>query len=240
MLEKHADFLRDFRGDTIHPSTLELMHELGLLDEFLQLPHQKARDSARQFGDERVTIADFSPPADALQLHRADAAMGLPRFPRRARQALSGASDLLMRAEATGLIEEGGRVVGVRATTPDGQLEIRADLVVGADGRHSTVRERAGLAVDGARRADGRAVVSPAATSRPTRPRPLGRFDAGSILVMLDRGDYWQCAYRDSQGRLEARQGAGHRGVPRARSRGSRRSSPTASTSLRAGTTSSC
>ncbi len=144
VLEKHADFLRDFRGDTIHPSTLEVMHELGLLDEFLRLPHQKVHQLTGQIGDFRVTMADFShlptrcrfiafmPQWDFLDF-LADHARRYPSF------------TLMMNAEATGLIEEGGRVVGCRVTTPAGPRDIRADLVVGADGRHSTVRARAAL-----------------------------------------------------------------------------------------------
>ena len=147
VLEKHGDFLRDFRGDTIHPSTLDLMHELGLLDEFLKLPHQEVRELSGLIGDSSVTIADFRhvptrckfialmPQWDFLNF-LADHGRRYKTF------------DLRMKANAVDLIEEGGRVVGVRAETPDGPLDIRAHLVVGADGRHSMVRERAGLAVE--------------------------------------------------------------------------------------------
>ena len=147
VLEKHGDFLRDFRGDTIHPSTLEIMHELGILDEFLERPHQEARQLTGVIGDEEIPVADFShlptrckfiafmPQWDFLDFI-AEHARRYPAF------------HLHMRAEVTDLIEEDGRVVGVRATTPEGPLEVRAGLTVGADGRHSTVRERAGLKVD--------------------------------------------------------------------------------------------
>src|SRR5207237_671698 len=143
---KHADFLRDFRGDTIHPSTLEVMHELGLLDEFLQRPHQEARQLTGYVGDAEVTVADFAhlptrcrfiafmPQWDFLNF-LAERGRRYPAF------------HLQMQAEVAGLLEAGGRVLGVTATTPQGRLEIRADLVVGADGRHSTVRERGGLQV---------------------------------------------------------------------------------------------
>ena len=144
VLEKHGDFLRDFRGDTVHPSTLNVIDELGLLDEFLKLPHQKVSRFSGQFGEERVMVADFSylpvrapyiammPQWDFLDFL---AAQG-KRYP---------AFTALMHAEATGLIEEGGRVVGVRATIEGRAEEIRADLVVGADGRHSTIRQAAGF-----------------------------------------------------------------------------------------------
>ena len=148
VLEKHADFLRDFRGDTIHPSTLELMHELGLLDEFLKLPHQEVsrltlssrRSSESRWSDfrhlpTRCKFIALMPQWDFLNF--------LAEQGRR-----YSAFHLLMQTEATDLIEDGGRVVGVRAKTPDGDLEIRADLVVGCDGRHSTVRESAGLTVE--------------------------------------------------------------------------------------------
>ena len=144
VLEKHADFLRDFRGDTIHPSTLELMHELGLLEQFLKLPHQRVARSAARFGDKFYRFADFShlptpckfialmPQWDFLDFI-AGQGRRYPGF------------HLMMQAEATDLIVEGGRVAGVRATTPDGPLEVRATLTVGCDGRHSTVRRRRAL-----------------------------------------------------------------------------------------------
>jgi 2-polyprenyl-6-methoxyphenol hydroxylase-like FAD-dependent oxidoreductase len=193
VLEKHADFLRDFRGDTIHPSTLEVIHELGLLDEFLKLPHRRVERAGGIVGDTPIQIADFShlptrckfiammPQWDFLDF-LADNGRRYPHF------------HLRMRAEVAGLIEEAGRIVGVRATTPDGELSVRAALVVGADGRSSVVRERAGFKVDdlGApmdvlwmrlsrRESDGLGA--------------FGRIAAGKTMVMLDRGDYWQCAY---------------------------------------------
>src|SRR5437660_3836722 len=130
VLEKHGDFLRDFRGDTVHPSTLEVMYELGLLDEFLRVPHQEARQLTGYVGGQPVTIADFShlrthcrfialmPQWDFLDF-LAGHARRYPTF------------RLEMRATATDLVEEGGRVVGLRAQTPTGPLEVRADLVVG-------------------------------------------------------------------------------------------------------------
>src|SRR5437870_11306581 len=148
VLEKHADFLRDFRGDTIHPSTLEVMHELGLLDGLLRLPHQEVRTLGGQIGDVRVQLADFGhvptrcrfiammPQWDYLDFLAEEAR----RFT---------AFELRMRADVTDLIEEGGRIVGVRVSTPDGPTEIRADLIVGADGRRSIVRTIARVPVRG-------------------------------------------------------------------------------------------
>ena len=193
VLEKHADFLRDFRGDTIHPSTLDVIAELGALDEFLRRPHDEVRELAAQVGAERIVLADFRhvparcrflafmPQWEFLDFLAAHGR----RFP---------GFHLRTRAEAVALIEEGGRVAGVRATTPEGPLAVRADLVVAADGRHSTLRGLAALQSDvlGApmdvlwlrlpRRAD-----DPAAT--------FGHAEAGRLFVMLNRGDYWQCAY---------------------------------------------
>src|SRR6266481_4908649 len=142
VLEKHADFLRDFRGDTVHPSTLEIMYELGILDEFLKRPHQEIRELSGQIGDETVVIADFThlpthckflglmPQWDFLNFI-AEQARRYPSFHQR------------MEAEVTQIVEEAGKVVGVTAKTPEGELEVLADLTVGADGRHSVVRERA-------------------------------------------------------------------------------------------------
>jgi 2-polyprenyl-6-methoxyphenol hydroxylase-like FAD-dependent oxidoreductase len=193
VLEKHADFLRDFRGDTIHPSTLELMHELGLLEAFLRLPHFKAEHLAGLIGNVRITIADFTrlsgtckflvlmPQWDFLNF-LASQARRYPGF------------HLMMNAQATGLIERDGVVAGVLANTPSGAVEISAPLVVGCDGRHSTIRERAGLKVEdlGA----PMDVLWMRFTRRPSDDEDvMGRFDAGRIFVMINRGDYWQCAY---------------------------------------------
>jgi 2-polyprenyl-6-methoxyphenol hydroxylase-like FAD-dependent oxidoreductase len=201
VLEKHADFLRDFRGDTIHPSTLELMSELGLLDEFLKLPHTEAHTLGGEFGGLHFTFADFShlptrakfialmPQWDFLNF-LADHGKRYAAF------------HLLMKAEATDLIEEGGRIVGVRANTPEGERDIRADLVVGCDGRHSTLRDRSGLAVD-----DIGAPMDVLWFRVPHRAgdqaESMGRFEAGRIFVLIDRGDYWQCAYVIPKGGID-------------------------------------
>lgn len=201
VLEKHADFLRDFRGDTIHPSTLELMHELGWLEEFLTLPHEKARLLKVQVGDRSIPLADFShlptrckfialmPQWDFLNFLAKQGA----RYP---------TYHLRQKTEATGLIEEAGRVVGVRATAPEGELEIRADLVVGADGRHSVVREKAGFHVQelGA----PMDVLWFRISRKPGDPEEtMGRFDAGRILIMINRGSHWQFGYIIMKGSAE-------------------------------------
>ena len=207
VLEKHADFFRDFRGDTIHPSTLELMHELGLLDEFLKLPHQKVERLTAQIGDERVRMIDLT----HLPTHCKYIAL-MPQWDFLNFIAAQGRRypgfDLRMCAEATDLVEEDGRVVGLRAKTPDGELIIRADLVVGADGRHSTVRDKAGLKSD-----DYGApmdVLWFRLAQKPTdESETFGHIEAGSMLVMLDRGDYWQCAYVIPKGGIERVKAAG-------------------------------
>src|SRR6516225_2842483 len=193
VLEKHADFLRDFRGDTIHPSTLEVMHELGILEEFLQRPHQEVRTLGAQVGDVFLQIADFEhlpthcrfvalmPQWDFLNFI-AEHAKRYPGF------------QLEMEAEATALIEEGARVTGLRAETPQGGLTVHADLVVGADGRHSIVREKAGLEITNL--GAPMDVLWMRLSRRSGDPgQTLGRVDTGRIFVMLNREDYWQCAY---------------------------------------------
>ena len=207
VLEKHADFFRDFRGDTIHPSTLELMYELGLLDEFLKLPHQKVERLTAQIGDERVRMIDLT----HLPTHCKYIAL-MPQWDFLNFIAAQGRRypgfDLRMRTEATDLVEEDGRVVGLRARSPDGELIIRADLVVGADGRHSTVRDQAGLKSD-----DYGApmdVLWFRLAHKPTdESETFGHIEAGSMLVMLDRGDYWQCAYVIPKGGIERVKAAG-------------------------------
>ena len=206
VLEKHADFLRDFRGDTIHPSTLELMHELGLLEELLRLPHQEVPRLVAQVGDTALPIADFT--------HLRTRCKFIALMPQwdfldfLARHAAGYAAFRLeMRAEATGLVEEAGRVIGVRGTAASGPFEVRADLVVAADGRSSILRERAGLHVEdlgapmdvlwfGLSRSPG----DPAAT--------MGRFDVGRIFVLINRGPHWQCGYvipKDGAGEVRRR-----------------------------------
>jgi 2-polyprenyl-6-methoxyphenol hydroxylase-like FAD-dependent oxidoreductase len=193
VLEKHQDFLRDFRGDTIHPSTLQVMHELGLLDDFLKRPHQEVRELRGIIGDTRIKLADFGhlptrcrfialmPQWDFLDF-LADAGRCYPGF------------HLAMQAEVTDLIEEGGRITGVRGHTTERPFEVRADLVVGADGRHSVVRERAGLKVDNLGAPID--VLWMRLSKRPSDPsETAGRINFGKMLVMLDRGDYWQCAF---------------------------------------------
>jgi 2-polyprenyl-6-methoxyphenol hydroxylase-like FAD-dependent oxidoreductase len=201
VLEKHADFLRDFRGDTIHPSTLELMHELGLLEEFLKLPHQEARYLSARFGNTTVQAADFShlrtqcrfiafmPQWDFLNF-LADHARRYPKF------------DLRMQTEATDLVIEDGEVKGVRAKTPQGAIEIRATLTVGCDGRHSLVRDRAGLTVE-----DLGAPMD-VLWFRISRRETDGEETTlvllpGHIMIAINRGAYWQCAYVIPKGASE-------------------------------------
>jgi 2-polyprenyl-6-methoxyphenol hydroxylase-like FAD-dependent oxidoreductase len=201
VLEKHADFFRDFRGDTVHPSTLELMYELGLLDAFLKVPHQKIERLSAQIGDERVPMADFT----HLPTHCKFVAL-MPQWDFLNFLAERGKRyktfDLRMSAEATDLIEEGGRVVGLRAKTPDGTLTIRAALVVGCDGRHSTIRDKAGL------ESDDYGAPMDVLWFRVTRKASdeadtFGHIEAGKMMVMLDRGDYWQCAYVIPKGGID-------------------------------------
>jgi 2-polyprenyl-6-methoxyphenol hydroxylase-like FAD-dependent oxidoreductase len=201
VLEKHADFLRDFRGDTIHPSTLEVMHELGILEDFLKRPHTEVSQMVGQIDDEMIPLADFShlptkcrflafmPQWDFLNFIT-EHAEAYPTF------------KLKMQAEVTDLIEEGNSVVGVRAKTPEGELEIRADLVVGADGRHSIVRERAGLEVESMGAPID--VLWFRMSRKPDDPgQALGRFVAGKIMVMLNRDSYWQCGFVIPKGGFE-------------------------------------
>jgi 2-polyprenyl-6-methoxyphenol hydroxylase-like FAD-dependent oxidoreductase len=207
VLEKHADFLRDFRGDTIHPSTMEILQQLGLLTEFLQLPHQRVPRLFAQFGPDRLLMADFSrlrvtapfiammPQWDFLNF-LAQKAKALPGF------------RLLMEAEARELVTEDGRITGVVANTPNGLLEINAVLTVAADGRTSRMREAAGLRVH-----DLGAPIDVLWFRLSRRPgdteETQGRFDAGQIFIMLNRGEYWQCAYVVPKGGFDTRKANG-------------------------------
>jgi len=202
VLEKHADFFRDFRGDTVHPSTLQVMDELGLIDGFLKLPHQQLQKMDGKFGGTSIRIADlsrlkvkypfiaFMPQWDFLNFLRESG----KRF---------ASLKVMMNADATDLIWSGDTVSGVKVTTPEGPLEIHADLTIGCDGRHSVVRERANLEVKeiGAPmdvlwfRAGKRAGESESV---------FARVETGKMMVTFDRGDYWQCAYVIAKGQYDA------------------------------------
>jgi 2-polyprenyl-6-methoxyphenol hydroxylase-like FAD-dependent oxidoreductase len=201
VLEKHADFHRDFRGDTIHPSTLELMDELGWVDELLALPHTKLTHVTVEIAGTPITFADFSrlnvrcpfvafmPQWDFLDF-LARKAKAYPSF------------ELRVNTEATELIENGGNVVGVRATTAEGPLEIRTRLVVGADGRHSTVRRSAGMEVIA--KSPPMDVLWFPLSRRSGESLPFFRPGRGRVLIAIDRGSYWQMAYVIPKGQYDA------------------------------------
>jgi 2-polyprenyl-6-methoxyphenol hydroxylase-like FAD-dependent oxidoreductase len=201
ILEKHSDFNRDFRGDTIHPSTLELMHELGLLDEFLKQPHQEMRELRAVVNGQAVPVADFTklpthckfiafmPQWDFLNFLSSHA----KRFP---------TFQLHMETEVVELLKEGSRVIGAHAKTPQGDLEMHADLVIGADGRHSTVHTHAGfklrefgVPID---------VLWMRISKKQSDPKQtLGFFRHGKLVVLLDRDDYWQCGFVIPKGQFD-------------------------------------
>jgi 2-polyprenyl-6-methoxyphenol hydroxylase-like FAD-dependent oxidoreductase len=202
VLEKHADFFRDFRGDTVHPSTLQVMDELGLIDDFLKLPHQQLQKMDGKFGETSIRIADlsrlkikypfiaFMPQWDFLNFLRENG----KKF---------SSLKVMMSAAATDLIWSGKTVSGVKVTTPDGPVEIRADLTIACDGRHSIVRERANLELEeiGA----PMDVLWFRAGRRPDENENLfARVEAGKMMVTFDRGDYWQCAYVIAKDQYEA------------------------------------
>ena len=202
VLEKHADFFRDFRGDTVHPSTLQVMDELGLIDDFLKLPHQELQKMEGKFGETMIRLADlsrlnvkypfvaFMPQWDFLNFLREKG----QRFP---------SLNVMMNTEAADLIRSGDSVVGVVAATSAGRLEIRSDLTIGCDGRHSTVRQCAGLEVE--------EVGAPmdvlwfrAGRQANENESLFARIQTGKMLVTFDRGDYWQCAYVIPKGQCDA------------------------------------
>jgi 2-polyprenyl-6-methoxyphenol hydroxylase-like FAD-dependent oxidoreductase len=201
VLEKHADFLRDFRGDTVHPSTLRIMHELGLLEEFLKLPHSELRSLSAEIGNSSFKVAEFgrlAAPGNFIALMPQWDFLNFlaekgRRFP---------SLKVMMSSEVTGLIQSGGRVSGVSATTMDGPLEIRADLVIGCDGRASTVRAASGLVVQD--------LGSPIdvlwfrLSKKDGDPgQVLGRLGRDTMMVTIDRTEYWQCAFVISKGGID-------------------------------------
>jgi 2-polyprenyl-6-methoxyphenol hydroxylase-like FAD-dependent oxidoreductase len=207
VLEKHGDFFRDFRGDTVHPSTLEILHELGLLDDFLQLPHQKVTSVSARIGDYDFHAADFRyvpthskfvalmPQWDFLNFLSGRAR----RFP---------AFQLRMRHEGVGLVRDGQRIVGVEARSPEGEVRIEAELVVGCDGRHSMTRRAAGLPVQ------EYGVPIDVLWFRISRQasdpdQVLGTVNYGKALILINRGDYFQAGLIIRKGSLDEIKSAG-------------------------------
>ena len=200
VLEKHADFLRDFRGDTVHPSTLETIHELGLLEDLLKRPHQKVDQVRARIGGEPILLGNLSylrtqcrffvmmPQWDFLDF-LVERARRYPTF------------HVRMQAEVTGLTEENGKIVGVRANSPTGPVEVRADLVVGADGRSSVVRDCSGLAVQDLGAPTDALWMR--LSKRAGDPVLSLLADRGKLFVIFDRGDYMQCAFAILKGSAE-------------------------------------
>ncbi|WP_083543363.1 FAD-dependent oxidoreductase [Bradyrhizobium sp. CCGE-LA001] len=202
VLEKHADFFRDFRGDTVHPSTLEVMDELGLIDGFLKLPHQRLQKMDGLFGGTPVRIADLSRLHTKYPFIAFMPQWDFLNFLREAGRRFASL-EVMMSTEAVDLIRRGETIAGVRAKTPDGIIDIEADLTIACDGRHSTVRERAGLAVEeiGA----PMDVLWFRAGRRPGETENVfARVEPGKMMITFDRGDYWQCAYVIAKGQHEA------------------------------------
>ena len=214
VLEKHRDFLRDFRGDTIHPSTLEILHELGVLDEFLKRPHREIREITGRVGRETLTLGDFSHLPTRCKFIALMPQWDFLNFV--ASEARKHATfHLLMQAEVTGLRESDGRVRGFVVSTSNGTIDIDADLVVGADGRHSDVRAKAGLVVEDLGAPID--VLWMRILRTPTDPEGLiGNLGAGIVFVMIDRDDYWQCALVIPKGGIDEIHA---RGLPQFRDR---------------------
>jgi 2-polyprenyl-6-methoxyphenol hydroxylase-like FAD-dependent oxidoreductase len=193
VLEKHADFLRDFRGDTVHPSTMQIMQELGLLEDFLKQPHSEIRSFSAEIGARSFRIADFKHVPCACRFIALMPQWDFLNFLLEKGRCFP-ALKVMMSTEVTGLTEAGGRVTGVTAATVEGPIEIRARLVMGCDGRSSLVRTAAALAVQD--------LGSPIdvlwfrLSKKPADPKDvLGRLSLDKMIVTIDRGDYWQCAY---------------------------------------------
>ncbi|MHC2280296.1 2-polyprenyl-6-methoxyphenol hydroxylase-like FAD-dependent oxidoreductase [Bradyrhizobium diazoefficiens] len=202
VLEKHADFFRDFRGDTVHPSTLQVMDELGLIDGFLKLPHQRLQKMDGLFGGTPVRIADLSRLHTKYPFIAFMPQWDFLNFLREAGKRFASLR-VMMNTEAVDLIRRGETIAGVRAKTPEGPIDIEADLTIACDGRHSTVRERAGIEVveigapmdvlwfRAGRKADETESV-------------FARVEPGKMMITFDRGDYWQCAYVIAKGQHDA------------------------------------
>jgi 2-polyprenyl-6-methoxyphenol hydroxylase-like FAD-dependent oxidoreductase len=202
VLEKHSNFLRDFRGDTLHPSTLELMGEMGLDEELLAIPHGEIPRLRAALGDHEVTIADFRHLPTRYKFIAMMPQWDFLNFLAQKGRQHDGFA-LRMQTEVTDLAQENGTVVGVRAHSPQGDLQVRAHLVVGCDGRHSLVRQKAGLVI--------KELGAPIdvlwfrLTRKPGDPdEALGRAEPGRAFVLINRPEHWQCGFVIPKGRAEA------------------------------------
>lgn len=202
VLEKHADFFRDFRGDTVHPSTLQVMDELGLIEGFLKLPHQRLQRMDGKFGDASIRIADLSRLKTKYTFIAFMPQWDFLNFLRESGRRFASLK-VMMSAEATDLIRSGEAIVGVKVTTAEGPVEIRADLTIGCDGRHSMVRQRAGLELE--------EIGAPmdvlwfrAGKRADENENLFARLEPGKMMVTFDRGDYWQCAYVIAKNQYDA------------------------------------
>ena len=201
VLEKHADFLRDFRGDTVHPSTMQIMDELGLLQEFLQRPHQKISKLGGEFGGKILRVADFTRLTTVTPYIAFMPQWEFLNFLAEKSAAFPSLT-ILRKADVVDLINNGETIAGVIARTPEGELQISADLTIGCGGRHSIVRDRAGLAVED---------IGAPIDVLWFRIRKSGDLldaaflhaERGRLLITIDRGDYWQCAYVIAKGQLD-------------------------------------
>ncbi|MEA2881170.1 MAG: hypothetical protein QOH32_389 [Bradyrhizobium sp.] len=202
VLEKHADFFRDFRGDTVHPSTLQVMDELGLIDDFLKLPHQRIQKMEGQFGGTSIRISDLSRLRTKYPFIAFMPQWDLLNFLREQGKRFASLK-VMMNANATDLIWSGDTVSGVKVDTPEGPLQISADLTIACDGRHSTVREKARLELE--------EIGAPmdvlwfrAGKRGDEHENLFARVERGKMMVTFDRGDYWQCAYVIAKGQYDA------------------------------------
>lgn len=207
ILEKHSDFLRDFRGDTIHPSTMEVLYELGLLDDFLKLPHYKVNRARIMIGDQLIPLADLT----HLKVHAPYIAF-VPQWDFLNFISEKGshypAFHLMMDTEATGLLEKDGIIKGVRAENDEGEFEIKAELVIGADGRHSIIRDKAGLEIEN-KGAPIDVLWFRLSRKESDEEQLFGLLNYGTMMIMIDRGDYWQCAFIIAKGDFEKIQNDG-------------------------------
>src|SRR5262249_37355368 len=207
VLEKHKDFFRDFRGDTVHPSTLELMYELGILDEFLAVPHQELRSISGVVGGYSVKVADFTRVPTHCKFVALMPQWDFLNFVSERGREFRG-FDLRLEHDATDLLRDNGEIVGVVAQTPNGPVQISADLVVACDGRHSTMRNAAklpltefGVPMDVLWFRIGRRADDP--------EELFGNINYGRALVLIKRGEYFQAGLIIRKGSFEEMKAAG-------------------------------
>ncbi len=201
VLEKHKDFFRDFRGDTIHPSTMNILNQLGILEDFLKIPHDKTPKISAKFGNKEFTVADFTRLNILTPYIAFTPQWNFLNFLSEKGKELEN-FNLMMETKVVDLIKEDGNVIGVKAINPKGEISILSDLVVGTDGRHSITREKAQFKINNLGSSID-VLWFRVLKHKNDKKQAFIHANNGNLLILIDRNDYWQCGFIVQKGGYE-------------------------------------